>query len=334
MSCDGGASGERHTRLARCIVSTRFLRGRVSRLVRIARFESVTVLEAAEAFLAEHDLADGTRRKYRETLGLLERHVGDGQAIADVSGRDLVRFMTGRWRSSAPATWNRQRACLRSFFAYCARQRWIVEDPSEALERRRVPDDETRAIPPTELAKLWTRRDVPLRERTLWRLLYETAGRAHEILELDVDDVDLPNRRAVVIGKGGHRELVHFQTASARHLARLLAGRRSGPVFLATKRPAPARAPAAADVDGQSSRARLSYRRAAELFTAYSGGRTLHQLRHSALTDLAAANVSLPLLMAKSRHRSLRSLQRYARPGSEAVAALTAAHDPARRKKR
>jgi integrase/recombinase XerD len=40
----------------------------------------------------------------------------------------------------------------------------------------------------------------------------------------------------------------------------------------------------------------------------------------------------LPLLMAKSRHTSLRSLQRYARPGAEAVAALTAA-DPARRRR-
>jgi hypothetical protein len=35
--------------------------------------------------------------------------------------------------------------------------------------------------------------------------------------------------------------------------------------------------------------------------------------------------------MAKSRHRNLRTLQRYARPGPEAVAALTADHDPARR---
>lgn len=52
----------------------------------------------------------------------------------------------------------------------------------------------------------------------------------------------------------------------------------------------------------------------------------------SALTQLAVEqNVSLPLLMAKSRHRNLRTLQRYAKPGPEAVAALTADHDPARR---
>jgi len=64
-----------------------------------------------------------------------------------------------------------------------------------------------------------------------------------------------------------------------------------------------------------------------------SGGWTLHQLRHSAITHLAEGNVGLALLMAKSRHTSLRSLQRYARPSAEAVAALTAAHDPDRRRR-
>jgi hypothetical protein len=61
----------------------------------------------------------------------------------------------------------------------------------------------------------------------------------------------------------------------------------------------------------------LSYRRAEELFCAASGGWTLHQLRHSAITHLAEADVGVALLMAKSRHTSLRSLGRYARPGPE-----------------
>lgn len=293
--------------------------------------EAVSLLEAIDAFLAERDLADSSRRKYRATLEALASELGINTSLSDVGGRQLVAFLA-RWQDASPATWNRHRATVRSFFAYCGRQRWILDDPSEATERRRDPEDQTRAIPRAELERLWSRRDVPLRERALWRLLYETAGRANEVLALDVDDVDLANRRATIIGKGGGRELVHFQTGSARLLARLTTGRRRGPVFLATKRPTPARAPAATDVDHATGCARLSYRRAAELFAEYSGGRTLHQLRHSALTDLAEAGVPLPLLMAKSRHRSLRTLQRYARPGPEAVAAMTAAHDPERRR--
>jgi len=72
----------------------------------------------------------------------------------------------------------------------------------------------------------------------------------------------------------------------------------------------------------------LSYERAEYLFKRHSRrisrtGLTLHQLRHSALTTLADANVSLPLLMGKSRHKNLRSLQRYVHPSAEAVAAMT-----------
>lgn len=69
----------------------------------------------------------------------------------------------------------------------------------------------------------------------------ETAARASEVLSLDVGDVDLENRRAVVRSKGGDLELLHFQTGSARLLPRLLVGRTSGPVFLTDRRPAPGR---------------------------------------------------------------------------------------------
>ena len=87
-------------------------------------------------------------------------------------------------------------------------------------------------------------------------------------------------------------------------------------------------------------RARLSYRRAAELFeraTAQLGpegaGWTLHQLRHSLLTHEAEAGTSTPMLLAISRHASVRSLERYARPGPEAVARHVAERDPAARRR-
>jgi integrase/recombinase XerC/integrase/recombinase XerD len=67
--------------------------------------------------------------------------------------------------------------------------------------------------------------DIPLRERTLWRLLYETAARPAEVLALDVEDLDLPNRRAKVRRKGGAIDIVIWQAGAARPLPRLLKGR-------------------------------------------------------------------------------------------------------------
>ena len=182
-----------------------------------------------------------------------------------------------------------------------------------------------------ELERLWARTDIPLRERALWRLLYDSAARAEEALGLDIGDLDLANRQARARTKGGHTRPLHFQTAAARLLARLTAGRQSGPVFLTARRAAAHRVMAAADLDPASGRARLSYEMAGQLFKRYSGGKTLHQLRHSRLTHLGEANVSGPLLMAISGHKRLATLQRYVQPSQAAVAALMAASDPDRR---
>ena len=74
------------------------------------------------------------------------------------------------------------------------------------LDRRREPADCTRSIPRAELERLWRREDASVRERAFWRLCYETAGRAAEVLGLNVEDVDLANKRARVCSKGGDVE--------------------------------------------------------------------------------------------------------------------------------
>jgi len=57
-------------------------------------------------------------------------------------------------------------------------------------------------------------------------------------------------------------EWLPFQSGSARLLTRVIAGRQTGPLFLADRRPAPARTPATADVCPATGRGRLSYERA------------------------------------------------------------------------
>ncbi|WP_245655927.1 tyrosine-type recombinase/integrase [Microtetraspora fusca] len=82
-----------------------------------------------------------------------------------------------------------------------------------------------RSIPRTRLETLFTDPAHALREKVLWRLLYDTAARAEEILTLNVEDLDLEFRRARVVSKGGAIEYVHWATPTARILPRLLAGR-------------------------------------------------------------------------------------------------------------
>ena len=291
----------------------------------------VTLGSAADHYLATLRGAEqaSTRRKYGQTLGRVVAEFGGSTGLDEISAEAFAAWFGSQWADRAPATWNLSLDAIRSAAAYWQRQGWLAADPSRLLERRKPRPDRARALSHAEVEQLLTREDISLRERTLWRMLYETAARSAELLALDVADLDLPNRRAKVRRKGGAVDIIVWQTGTARLLPRLLKGRTSGPVFV-TERKARVQLPAA-DLD-EHGRARLSYQTAEALFTKASGGATLHQLRHSALTHDAEDGTGTPMLMARSGHTSVRSLAKYARVSAEALQRHQAERDPARRR--
>lgn len=306
-----------------------------------------TFSHAAETFLVAHTLpgawSPGTAVKYRQTLtALADRLVGVDLGTLDspAGAARLAAAFSAAFGGLAPATRARHLSTLRSALAWWRQTGWITGDPTTGWPRPKIAVDTTRALTRDQVATLFCL-DVSLREKALWRLLYETAARAEEILTLDIGDIDTASKRARVVSKGGSTDWVFWQTGAALLLPRLLAGRTRGPVFLADRRPT--RPVPTGDLCPTTGRARLSYRRAAELFAAATrplaspvggaDGWTLHQLRHAMLTHEAEAGTNTPTLLARSRHASVRSLERYARPGPDAVAAHMAATDPAARRR-
>ena len=57
---------------------------------------------------------------------------------------------------------------------------------------------------------------MPLREKTLWRLLYESAARADSVLSLDIEDLDRPAKRGKITAKGGVVRWIQWQSGAAR----------------------------------------------------------------------------------------------------------------------
>jgi integrase len=259
----------------------------------------ISLGEAATAFLARRDLDADTLRSYAQTMTVLRRELGEHTPVA-----------------AAARTWNRHRAAIRSFSSWAAGpgRGYLTADLAADLDRRPEPADRTRALSRHQIDALWDRRDIPLREKTLWRLLYESAARAGSVLALDIEDLDLPGKRGKITAKGNVIRWVQWQSGTARLLPRLIAGRTSGPLFLAHRRPAPARTPASADTCPHTGRARLSYTRAEYLFKKATGGATLHQLRHSRLTHLGEDGWSAPMLMTLSGHDNLLTLSIYVHP--------------------
>ncbi len=147
-----------------------------------------------------------------------------GDTAPDVDAEQFAGWFGDRWGDRAPSTWNVSLDAIRSAAAYWQRQGWITADPSRMLRRRKPRPDRVRALSRADVEQLLTREDISLRERTLWRMLYETAARSAEVLALDVGDLDLPNRCARVRRKGGAIDIIVWQTGTARLLPRLLKG--------------------------------------------------------------------------------------------------------------
>jgi integrase len=177
-------------------------------------------------------------------------------------------------------TVNRELSALRSAVGWWQDQEWISSDPTQGL--RHVYRDAAPPPPLTreQLAALW-RSDARLREHAFWPLLYDSGASPSAVLALDAADLDIDANRTKRAASSG---VIEWSAETSDLLGWLLAGRRHGPVFL-TGRRAPAQA-AACDVCPLTHRARMSYRRAAEIFTAHTAaldpvgrGWTLHQLR-------------------------------------------------------
>ncbi|MFI0420780.1 tyrosine-type recombinase/integrase [Spongiactinospora sp. 9N601] len=294
---------------------------------------------AAAAFLETIAVAN-TARAYGIALRALAAEFGQRAPLADLEGEAgadrLAAWFTTRWGTNAAATFNARLDALGSACAWWRDQHWLSGDPLRRIRRRARTPDRTRALARADIETLLARPDLALRERTLFRLLYESAARTEEVLALDIGELDLRNRRAKVRRKGGAVDVIVWRTATARLLPRLLAGRRAGPVFLTDRRARIELPPG--DLDPGSGRARLSYRRAAELFeeatTELAGGPwTLHQLRHSALTHAAEDGANTATLLAYSGHTSVASLARYARVSPEALGRWQADRDPAARRR-
>lgn len=317
----------------------------------------VTVRAAADAFLDSVRSAN-TRRAYaaavEKTAARLDGSGADGagagwsRPLAAVADEEVGAALEALWGEAAINTWNARRAAVLSWLSWCREHGHAAPAVPAWAKRAAAPDSDTPVRSRTAIDRLIARRDVGVREKTLWRMLYETCARAEELLEVNIEDLDLAGRCCLVKSKGarprtrrrgaGHgefvRETVYWDAGTARLLPRLIKERTRGPLFVTHRRPGPGKAVGERDVCPDTGLARLSYGQARALLdaaTAVHGpgtGWDLHELRHSGLTHLGESGASLLELMAKSRHRKADTLRRYFKPSPAAMRELTSRLGP------
>lgn len=281
-----------------------------------------TLAKAVEVFVRDYPQAHTTGRDYALTLRRCAAALGPDRAVADVAGEDWHDVLIELWGHRAANTWNRNHATVKTFLRWLGDAGECTVKLPALCKTRTVVIDETKAREPEELEHLWDSATVGLRERTLWRLLYESSSRAEAALSLNVESINMRRRKARAVIKGGRTIWVHFEDAGAGLLREYIGDRTRGPLFLTSRRPRNWRDRPSSDLAPDGRRYRLSYDRAEHILKDYAGI-TLHILRHSRLSYLSGEGVDTPMLMKISGHTNPATLhRRYARPSDRAVEKL------------
>jgi len=242
-------------------------------------------------------------RQFLDFLRRDEGGLGSPQQIEPITIRSFMALRANQGDSKA--TRSRKLSAIRSLFRYLAREGQITRNPGEAVrgpkQERKLPtvltaDDAKRLMDDCI-------RPRSFRDQALLETLYSSGARVSEVVNLNLDDVDLHEGIATVLGKGRKERIVPLGTHAVRALAAyrqsLPAGTVSGPLFrnqrggrLTTRSVERLVAKAARDLPN---------------FPSLSP----HGLRHSFATHLLDGGVDLRAIQELLGHVSVSTTQRY-----------------------
>ena len=227
-------------------------------------------------------------------------------SIASLSPAKIAEYRDVRLKEVAPGTVVRELAYLSSIINHGRREWGIHANNPVALVRKPTqPKGRERVLSLTERERLIVELQ-PTGRRNTWMpsvviLALETAMRRSELLALRWEDINLDRRTATLqMTKNGESRIVPLSTNAIQTLTSMP---RSvcGAVFLITS------CALAANFDKAVKRAKLP-----DLH--------FHDLRHTAITNMADKLPNLIELAAVSGHKSLKMLQRYYHPDAEDLA--------------
>lgn len=200
-----------------------------------------------ELSLAARNLSPATRHTYSTAARQMADHLA-GQGIQNPAG--VTRAHLERWvlhlvqtRSASTAS-NRYRS-IQQFWRWCLEQEEVGTDPTARMKPPMIPEVDAPILRVAEVRQLLAACEgktlAPTRDAAIIRLFVDAGLRLSELAGLTVDDVDLKDRTALVMGKGRRQRVVGIgdRTASAIDAykrARLRAGRGfDGPLWISDR---------------------------------------------------------------------------------------------------
>jgi site-specific recombinase XerD len=173
-----------------------------------------------------------TVKGYREAATLLACYVADHDlpvAANRVQREHVEAFISDQLTRWTPATANNRYRALTQFFKFLVDLDVIADSPMAKMKPPKIPEQPVPIFDTNDLKRLLAsmggKHYRDRRDTAIVRLLVDTGMRCSELAGLTVEDVDLNEQCAVVLGKGRRPRACPFGSKSGMALDRYLLAR-------------------------------------------------------------------------------------------------------------
>lgn len=191
--------------------------------------QKITFSTLIDTFLDHRQLlglSSKTLTFYKDILGYLNNH-GFPQDVTNCTTEDIEKYIARLLRQGMkPVTVNGKIRTLKALFNFANERKYMENNPLKGIKFVKHEKNIIRTFEPKQIQSLIQEcldgTFVGVRDHCLILMMLDTGCRASELLGLRLNDVDLTQGKAVVMGKGRKARTVYFSEDTARTIQRYL----------------------------------------------------------------------------------------------------------------
>ena len=180
--------------------------------------------EIANAYLKVLKLANKSSATIDKYRWFLEKFLLDcPKNLDELVDEDVRTWLIDRFGDKKKGTQGLALSILSSFFKFCLNEEYIERTLTKNRWRPHLPQSLPKYLNEHELARVKLQAErLSLRDRAIIAFMVSSGCRRAEVVGLNIDNIDLAERTAQVLGKGKKLREVHFSEETALHLSEYL----------------------------------------------------------------------------------------------------------------
>lgn len=172
--------------------------------------QTITIVNEYRESMEASKKSEATITKY---LWILEQFFKECSIpLQDLTSKDVLIWLNNFTEGKSARTIDLFLSCLSKFFRFCLAEEYIEKEiVIKSRWRPKIPKSMPRYLTEQECAQVkLAAESFSIRDRALILFLFASGCRRKEVSNLNLQDINLKQRTAMVVGKGNKYRIVHF----------------------------------------------------------------------------------------------------------------------------